>query len=465
MSEDNIQIDFGTYGKVFQEKVVQALLLDHSWASRMSEVIKLDYFEKNYLKFLAGKYFDYYAKYKVFPTLSLLVPIIRDELKVGNDEILREQIVEFLVRIKNNPDLNDLPYIKEKSLDFCQKQAFKEALFKSVDLIKQNKMEEVISLVKNALSAGQSSSVGHNFFEEMEARHIATTRTCVPTGIKELDKKGIMNGGLSAGEIGVILSATGIGKSHFLVHLGANALRNNLKVVHYTFELSWRYTGIRYDSNFCDIPSDEIIDRKLEVSKKYDETPHGKLIIKEFPARSCSVLMLKHHLEKLQLKSFVPDLCIIDYADLLRSSKAYNEPRHELRLIYEELRGLGQELKLPIWTASQSTRESSKEDVIDVNSIGEAYSKAQTADVVISLSRKTSEKASGYGRMFMAKNRAGKDGLIYPIKIDTSKSKIEVLSDASENFEEIVKQNEDLAKQAIRRKWQEIQKEKEFKNV
>lgn len=34
-----------------------------------------------------------------------------------------------------------------------------------------------------------------------------------------------MNGGLARGEIGVITAPTGVGKSHFLVSVGASALR------------------------------------------------------------------------------------------------------------------------------------------------------------------------------------------------------------------------------------------------
>ena len=46
----------------------------------------------------------------------------------------------------------------------------------------------------------------------------------VPTGIPELDKRGILSGGLGRGELGVITAPTGVGKSHFLVNLGAEAL-------------------------------------------------------------------------------------------------------------------------------------------------------------------------------------------------------------------------------------------------
>ena len=69
---------FGQYGKSFQEKIFQCLLADRQWAAQMTEVMTGDYFELQYLKYLTTKYFLYYQKYKEFPTLQLLITIIRE---------------------------------------------------------------------------------------------------------------------------------------------------------------------------------------------------------------------------------------------------------------------------------------------------------------------------------------------------------------------------------------------------
>ena len=119
---------FSKYGKDFQEKIFQALLDDHSWASQMMEVMKYDYFELKYLQFLCDRFFSFHEKYRNFPTLQLLVSIIKDDLSTGDDVILREQVIEYLSRMKANPNLNDLKYVKDKALDFCKKQALQQAL-------------------------------------------------------------------------------------------------------------------------------------------------------------------------------------------------------------------------------------------------------------------------------------------------------------------------------------------------
>ena len=42
------------------------------------------------------------------------------------------------------------------------------------------------------------------------------------------------------------------------------------------------------------------------------------------------------------------------------------------------------------------------------------------------------EKASGVGRLFIAKNRAGRDGILFPIMMDTSTSCINIIDNADE---------------------------------
>lgn len=451
------------FGTSFQEKTMQALLTDRRWAEQMMEVFDPEYFDQKYLQYLSDKVFAYARKYKDFPTLQLLVTIISDDLRqAGTDAALRAQIVDYLKRIRAKPEQNDLPFVKEKSLEFCKRQALKAALEKSVDLINTERYDSVVEVIKKAVLAGASTSIGHDFDDDREARFIRTARNPLSTGLPHLDAKDVMNGGLGAGELGVVMAPTGIGKSHFLTFLGANAMRAKKCVLHYTFELSETNVGIRYDSNLCDIVSNEIIDSKDTVVKHYAENKYGKLIIKEFPMHYATVQTLRAHYEKVLItKGVTPDLIIIDYADIMRSSRKYDDLRHELKLIYEELRSWASEIKIPIWTASQTNRAATESDVIGLESISEAYGKAMTSDVIISLSRKRIEKAGGWGRLFVAKNRAGRDGLLYSIKIDTAKSNFSIA--AEESQERVTVEEENEIKRALRDKMKELEAKGELK--
>lgn len=448
---------FSKYGKDFQEKIFQALLTDHQWASQMVEVMKFDYFELKYLQFLCDRFFGFYSKYRNFPTLQLLVTIIKDDLSSGDDIILREQVIEYLTRMKSSPNIGDLKFVKEKSLDFCKKQTLQQALEESVKAIKEENYESVLNIMKDAVYKGSSSTIGHDFFEDHEARFTLVDRATCPTGLKELDKKDILNGGLGRGEIGVAVAPTGVGKSHWLVAMGAEALRRGKNVVHYTFELTETAVGIRYDSNLCGIPSSNIYENKEKVLQFYKDNDLGRLIIKQYPTGAASIVTIRNHLEKLAMKDFIPGLIIIDYADIMRSTRTYDSLRHELKLVYEELRNLAMEMNIPIWTASQANREASKSDIVGLENMSEAYGKAMVADVVISISRKPMEKSTGAGRLFVAKNRAGRDGMMFPIRIDTSMSKIDILSEIGEmSLVDAIESNNAGTRDILKSKWKEI---------
>lgn len=453
---------FGQYGHAFQEKIMQALLYDKNWAEQMLEVFDVTYFDLKYLVFLAERYFNYAKKYKAYPTIQLLATIIKDDLKEGKDKVLRDQVIDFLVRVKANPSPGDLGFVKDKSLDFCRKQALKSAFEEAVDHMASAKYEQCVEVVKKAVMVGTTPSVGHEFFHDYDARFTKLKRDCVPTGLPELDRNEILNGGLGKGELGVVVAPTGVGKSHMLTFLGANALREGRNVIHYTMELSETQVGVRYDSNLCDIDSNEVVDRSSELLEKYDKMKLGRLFIKQYPMNSANIYTLRSHVERLSVtKGFVPDLVIIDYADIMQSTRKFDSLRHELKLVYEELRGYATEFGMPIWTASQSNKEGSTTDVVDLSNMSEAYGKAMVADVVISLSRRAHEKAGGFGRLYIAKNRAGKDGILYPIKIDTARSNFEVTGKPGAFSEEKLTDEAQLKKE-IRERWRSVQKDPEI---
>ena len=120
-------------------------------------------------------------------------------------------------------------------------------------------------------------------------------------------------------------------------------------------------------------------------------------------------------------------MVIVDYGDLLRPIKVRKEKRTELESIYEELRGLAQANECPIWTASQTNRSGLNAEVITMEAISEAFNKCFVSDFIFTVSRTVLDKNNNSGRAFIAKNRNGPDGLIFPIEMDTSIVNINIL--------------------------------------
>lgn len=420
-----------TFNKDFQEKIVQAMIVDRNWCSQFLEVLDVNYFEHGYLKLIVNQYSGYYFKYKEFPSQELLRELLIEALKSDKDTVFRVQVQNFLIKVAKNENLGDLLYVKERALEFCKKQGLQLALEKSVELIASENYEKVSAIIKQALAAGEVATTGLDLSVDIDARYSETYRSTIPTGLKELDQKKILNGGIGGGELGVVIAPTGVGKTHWLVAMGANALRMGKNVLHYSFELRERIVGIRYDSNLLNISSSDISDFIPEVKQHYKEhSEYGKLFIKEYPTSTVTCHQIRNHIDRLAITGYRPDMIIIDYAGIMRSSEKYELPRFEIKRVFEELRALALELNIPIWTASQSNKEGANADYVDLTNMAEAYAQAHICDFVIGISRKSSQKSTGFGTLFIAKNRAGMDGVQMQIHMDTSKSKVRVLTEA-----------------------------------
>lgn len=433
-----------SFDKSFQEKIVQAFLIDRNWAGQFAEVLDVNFFQFAYLKKIADTYMSYNKKYKEFPSMALLAQIVASELKNPSDSILRSQIHDFLLRVEENKDLGDLGYVKEKSLDWCKRAGLQKALEASIEFIETEKYEKVVETIKSAINAGNEHSPGLELKDDVDARYSETFRRTVATGIKQLDEKKILNGGLGAGELGVIIAPTGVGKSHLLTHFGAQALLQGKNVLHYTFELNERAVGIRYDSHLLDIDSIDCYEHKEKIKKYYEENAEtlGRLKIKYYPTGTATINTLRSHIDKLTNEGFRPDVLVIDYAGIMRSTEKYELLRLELKKIYEELRGFANEVDIPVWTASQSNKEGANKDYVDLTNMAEAYGQAHVADFVLGLARKSMSKSTGYGNIFIAKNRAGVDGVQFQIHLDTARSKLRVLSE--EEFNKMKSDQEEL---------------------
>ena len=342
------------------------------------------------------------------------------------NEVLGKTVVENLKDSFKFLEATDLDFVKEESLKFCKNQKLKRAILESVDMLKAGEFDSIKSKIDEAMKAGSERSIGHEYNDSIDARYEKSVRDVVKTHWEVIND--LADGGLGKGELGVFVAPAGIGKSWALINVGAEAIRNGLNVIHYTLELNEAYVGLRYDSVFSGIPAQDL-KYHLEDVKKVVSKLKGDLIIKQYSTKTAGVPTLSGHIEKCRMQGIVPDLVIVDYADLL-SGKG-KERRIELGNIYEDLRGLAGEQGIPIWTASQANRSSLSDDIIGAEKIAEDYSKIMTADLVISLSRKIEDKLAGTGRWHVIKNRFGPDGITFPSKMNASNGNIEIYQEDS----------------------------------
>ena len=444
--------DFSKFGKSFQEDLCHLILKDRPFADQMFEVLDIGFLELNHLRVFVRMVKKYRKRYGVHPTKKTMTSVIRNGLGEEN-ESTQILVRDYYSRILSEDlEVDGSEYIKDTSLDFCKKQKLKEAILKSVGLIKSSSFDSVAKVINDALKLGCSNDLGYDYMADFEERFLVKARNPSRTGWKEIDE--ICKGGLGSGELGVVIAPTGSGKSMVLVHLGAQALLSGKNVVHYTLELADTIVANRYDSAITGIHLKDLITFKEKIYEEIQDID-AKLVIKEYPTRSASIQTIKNHLAKMKNRDFSPDLIIVDYGDLIKpESSSKDEKRHQLETIYEELRGMAQEYKCPIWTASQTNRSGINAEVITMESISEAFNKCFVADFIFTVSRTIEDKNNNTGRVFVAKNRNGPDGLVFPIFMDTSNVKIKVLPQTNEGVDDIVQNAAKRQKEMLVEKYQ-----------
>ena len=362
---------------------------------------------------------------------SNIIFSIQVEVKKIDNEVLKVSVIEQLKEAYKASN-EDQEYVEQEFANFCKNQQLKKALLSSVDLLEKGQYDDIRYLIDSALKAGMDKNLGHEYEKDTESRYRAEDRNPIPTPWPHVNE--MLQGGLGAGDVGIIFGNPGGGKSWMLTALGAMPVSLGYTVAHYTLELSEGYMGRRYDATFTGIRVQDLGLHRQEVNDMVNNLK-GKLIIKEFSMGKASISSIEAHIQKMTDLGTRPDLIIIDYVDLLKSKRKSIDRKDEIDDIYISTKALARDLKLPIWTVSQVNRAGAKDDVIEGDKAAGSYNKIMIADFAMSLSRKRLDKVNGTGRCHIMKNRYGGDGMTYPVKINTENGNIEILEKEMEEGE------------------------------
>lgn len=403
------------YGHTFQVKAISCMLTDKSFLDQALDIVDERHFESDAHRWIVERILWYFGTYQGIPSME----VFKTELeKVKDTGSLRTGIIVSLKEVYRNISSSDIDYIKAEYLAFCKNQALKNAIISAADMLPYGDYDGIKSVIDKALQSGQERNYGHNWKDDLEDRFSSVSRPTIPTPWSVLNER--LDGGLGPGELGVIVAPPGIGKTWALCAVGNHAVAQGYNVIQYTLELNEGYVGLRHDTITTGINPNEIKNNKDVVKESLSELK-GNLLIKSYPPRACNTNILRAHINRIQMMRFKPDLIVIDYADLMRSTAKSESRYQDLGMVYEDLRALGSEIGCPIWTASQSNRSSMNEEIIGADEIAESFSKIMGADFVMSISRKLEDKQGDTGRVYTIKNRFGIDGEVFPAQIDFMK--------------------------------------------
>jgi replicative DNA helicase len=407
------------FGKSFQLKVLGSLLTDKAFVLNVRDTINPEYFDSDSHKWIVQTSLTYFDKYHTVVTLEVL----KVELQKIDNEVLRVAVKEEL-RNSYEATKEDMAYVQEEFAKFCKNQELKRALIDSADLLNTGDFDAIRATIERALKAGMDKNLGHEYNKDIETRYRKDYRPTIPTPWPMINNQ--IQGGFGPGDLGIVFGNPGGGKSWMMVAIAAHAVRLGYNVNYYTLELGQDYVGKRFHCYYTGLNIDEINNHRAQVEGVVDRLK-GKLIVKEYPPKSASISTIKAHIQKCIDIEHKPDLVIVDYVDYLRPpSRKYAERKDEIDDVFIGAKALAKELQIPVLTPSQVNRMGAKDDIIEGDKAAGSYDKMMVADICLSLSRKKEDKVLGTGRLHVMKNRYGRDGMTYNVKVDTNNGHIEV---------------------------------------
>ena len=372
------------------------LLINEEYTRKVLPFLKNDYFTSNAEKTIHETIGDFVTKYNALPTKEAL-SIELQEVKINEEEF--KQTMELLDDIsKDTEEYADLGWLLDSTEKFCQDKAIYNAVVESIGILDNQKSSQdkglIPEILSDALSVSFDPHVGHDYLDDSDDRFEFYHRVeeKIPFDLEYFNK--ITKGGLPQKSLNICLAGTGVGKSLFMCHVASACLSQNQNVLYITLEMAEEKIAERIDANMLDIAVDDLhalskdmYDRKIENLRK---TTKGKLIVKEYPTASANVNHFRALLNELNLKrSFVPDIIFVDYLNICTSSRirpgANVNSYTYIKSIAEELRGLAVENKIPIVSATQTTRSGYSNTDVGLEDTSESFGLPATADLMFAI--------------------------------------------------------------------------------
>lgn len=319
--------------------------------------------------------------------------------------------------IETKPDSSDEI---EESLDKYVKKTLasaailEEAQRDSDDLSKrvEEKLDDINSLDING-NADTVVDVYRDVRKKAETYINDLGQAKIPSGLKTFDY--VMSGGLQKGQIAMIGGKSGFGKTVFLSNLSYYySMVSGHNVLQVSLEELMADSYMRFDRmHYRVTPSDMLnSDGKIDPNfiKNVLAKPHkqekGTLLFKRYTPNTLTIDGLRQCIDASERqKGLKLDVVVLDYADLMRTSKKSDNEAVQGEELFQNLSKLAQEENVILITGTQLNRSAGSQEVMTLESIEGSYRKINTTAFAGTLNGTKEERDGGFMRIYLDKIR------------------------------------------------------------
>lgn len=415
MVNKSLSLDHDQFEKIF----IYNALLDQNFLETVLEHTEPAFFKDKNIKTVFSILKDFYNEHETVPNVTeLKAHLVTQEQK----DSLKELVLSFNSIDKNyNKEVlirNSERFLKEKSVLNTVVETHLDVQSGEID---SNKI-----LKKFELACGISllDDIGFNYLEDLDdhCEDLQKVFRTISSGWKWLDSH--LGGGFMAEgrSLYVFYGVTNVGKSIFLGNIATNILNQDKTVVLISLEMPEQVYAKRISAQLSQIPYDDL---KLQISplrkflNEYKiKNKNSKLIIKEFPPKSVTVLNLKTYIKKLVKNNIKPDAIIIDYINLVAPPVNNLSSYESIKQVTEGIRALSYEFECPVISATQANRAAVSTPKPELDKTSESMGLSHTVDAQISIWTEEGDADLGIIHMGIEKNRFGPRQVYTHLEID-----------------------------------------------
>lgn len=403
----------------FEKIIIYNALMYNDYLESILDHINPSFFKDKNIKKVISILKDFYIENKKAPNISELKSHLvddeeRDALKnVALSFNSIDKAYDKTLLLKNTER-----FLKEKSVLLTVQETSLDVQSGKIDSTK------IFKKFEYACGISLTDDIGFDYLENVnkhcdDLNHVFKT---ISTGWKWLDKQ-IGGGFMAEGRaLYCFLGVTNVGKSIFLGNIATNILNQNKTVVLISLEMPEQVYAKRISAQMMNIPSDDLRSNipqiKSYVNKFKSKNNKSKLIIKEYPPKSVSVLHIKSYLNKLLTKGIKPDAIVLDYINLIAPPTANLSSYESVKQICEAVRALSYTFECPVITATQANRQAYNNSAPDAGKTSESMGLAHTVDAQFSIWSEKGDSELGIIRLGVEKNRFGPREVYTHLNID-----------------------------------------------
>lgn len=316
-------------------------------------------------------------------------------------------------------DSSDDSVIDEKIEEYIKRHMMID-LFKkgSMSLSNIEQLEKIVDEMKKTLILDVNTRGERNIsifkdrvhvYQKLQTLHQVT----ISTGFIEVDA--LCGGGLAKGELGLVVALSGTGKTTVLINLALNYVKKKYNVLFIALEETEERMYEKFYKAMLDFDKSFLFsgmavneDNWAKIDNALDKVEDniGELIQRNYAPRTITPAKIEQILSDCILRDGINiDVVIVDYPELLRNPNASGNESEDGGRLFEEMRRIGREFNVVMWTAAQMNRTAMGAIVRTSEHMEGSVRKKNAAELVLAVNQSPEEREGGFMRLYADKVR------------------------------------------------------------